>query len=246
MLVTGSLAHDVETAWSKTLSEMLKTGPADERMVSRLADPVKDEGSQASDIQRGLFESFCCPEQLRKNAETGDIAAVQLLRHVRRLHFDYEAQSSRDQGRALADCQNILASGDSADAASLWNRLIGFAAERRVAGGSVDFPELLAGLRGEFQLRDYPDYRKDWEALTRRSREAMDDVRTEIAGLPSLARGNENAIIAYRLSHIGVCFLAGESGSGKLVLAKQTAKARYKRTVWATEETKGLRTCPSR
>jgi hypothetical protein len=77
---------------------MLKTGPADERMASRLADPVKHDGGQASDIQRALFESFRCPEQLRKNAEAGDIAAVQLIRHVRLLHFDYEAQPSRDQG----------------------------------------------------------------------------------------------------------------------------------------------------
>src|SRR5216683_936215 len=182
VLITGQLAHNVETAWSKTLSETLNTAP--ERMVARLSGAAKEEGSQASHIQRALFESFRCPGQLREYGDTGEIATVQLLRHVRLLHFDYEAQPSRDQGRALADCQSILSSGEPAEAAALWDRLIGFAAERRVAGGSADLPELLAGLRGEFPLRDHPDYRQDWEALNRHSKQAMDDVRTEIASLP--------------------------------------------------------------
>ena len=170
-----------------------------------------------------LFASFRCPEQLRKYGDTGDIDTIRLLRHVRLLHFDYEAQPSRDQVRALADCQSVLSSGSQVEATALWDRLLGFAAQRRVAGGSADLPELLAGLRGEFQLRDHPDYRRDWEALDGHSKEVMDDVRQEMAGVPRVARDNERTIIVERLNDHAVCFLAGESGSGKSALAKETA-----------------------
>jgi hypothetical protein len=62
--------------------------------------------------------------------------------------------------------------------------LIGLAAEKRTAGGSTDLIALLEALRRKFSFRDHPDYRPDWEILDRQSHEAIEDVRTEIQGLP--------------------------------------------------------------
>ena len=113
-LVTGRLAQEVETAWSKTLSEALQTSP--ERMVARLSVPGKGKGSQASAIQRALFTGFRCPEALRVRDGTDEFATVRLLRHVRLLHFDYEAPTSRHHVQAVNDCQSLLRSGDAVEA----------------------------------------------------------------------------------------------------------------------------------
>ena len=139
VLMVGSLAHDVEDAWSNLLSDALRTTP--ERMTARLAEPVADEGSQSSALQRALFASLGCPDELRNEGDTSDSATMQLLRRIRLMRFDFEATPSRDHDHALRDCQNVLRSGDADEAKSLWSRLVAIADATR-AGGSID----LAGL----------------------------------------------------------------------------------------------------
>jgi hypothetical protein len=229
VLMTGSLAHDVADAWSNMLGDALKTTP--DRMVARLADSEAGEGSQSSAIQRAIFASLHCPDQLKGAGDTGHEAAVRLLCHIRLLSFDFEATPSHDRGRALRNCQEILRSGNADDAARLWSRLIELADARR-AGGSIDLAGLLAELRDQFDFRDHPDYRRDWEALHRSSQDAMADVRTQVADLPPLARDTERAEIEDILDRDRACFLVGESGSGKSALAKQIAETRYGRCVW--------------
>jgi hypothetical protein len=235
VLVTGSLAHDVQDAWSNLLFEALQTPP--ERMVARLSQPAADEGPQSSALQRALFESFSCPKELRTYGDTDKNAAMQLLCRVRLLYLDYDATPSRDHALALADCQSILRSGDAAEADKLWRYLNSIADEKRPAGGSIDLPQLLAELRGEFDLRDHPDYRRDWEVLERSSQELTADIRTRIAGLPPLARVAERATIQNCLDQQRACLLVGESGCGKSALAKEFGQARYKRVVWIAENT---------
>lgn len=162
VLMSGNLAHEVEDAWSNMLVDALNTTP--ERMVARLAEPAAGEGSQSSAIQRALFASLRCPDELRHAGDCSDNATVQLLCRIRLLQFDFETTPSRDQDRALGDCQNLLRSGDADDAGALWSRLIAIADAKR-AGGSINLVSLLTELRGEFDLRDHPDYRRDWEAL---------------------------------------------------------------------------------
>lgn len=234
VLVTGSLQRDVQDAWSNLLFEALRTTP--ERMVERLSQPAGD-GSQSSALQRALFESFSCPEELRNCGDTDKNATMRLLCRVRLLHLDYEATPSRDHARAIADCQSILRSGDAVEAEKLWRRLNGIADERRPAGGSIDLPQLLAELRGEFDLRDHPDYRRDWEVLDRFSQEAMADVRTQITGLAPLPRVADRAKVQAHLDDHRACLLVGESGCGKSALAKEIAQSRYRRVVWITENT---------
>jgi hypothetical protein len=235
VLVTGSLAHDLKDAWSNFLREALQTTP--ERMVARLSEPSAEGGSQSSALQRALFESFSCPEHLRSCGTTDKGATVQLMCRVRLLHLDYKATPSRDHALALADCQTILTSGNAAEAEQLWRCLNGIADEQRPLGGSIDLPKLLAELRGEFDLRDHPDFQRDWHVLARSSRELMADVRTEIAGLPALTRVADRATIQNCLDEHRACLLVGESGCGKSALAKDIGQARYRRAVWIADHT---------
>jgi hypothetical protein len=232
VLLTGSLAHEVEGAWSILLSDALKTSP--ERMVARLAETVADEGAQSSALQRALFESLRCPEEFQSAGYTNDSTIVQLLCRVRLLHFDYEATPSLDNGRALVDCQNILRSGDAEEARELWSRLNAIADDKR-AGGSINLASLLGELRDKFDFRDHPDYRRDWEILERSGQDAMADIRTQIAGLSPLARDSDRTTVQTCLERDRACLLVGESGSGKSALAKEIVQTEYPRAIWFAE-----------
>jgi hypothetical protein len=232
VLVTGELAQNVEAAWSRLLREASKTTP--ERLIARLSSPKQDEGSQASDLQRALFESLHCPKKLRNQRETDEKATVHLLRQIRLMRFDYEVTPSRHMVEAVADCQKVLRSSNPAEAGELWKRLTGIADEKRPAGGSLDLPGLLQELRGQFDLAEHPDFARDWETLERRSQEEMSEVRTDIGGQRSLPRRELLAAAQTALDQRGACFLAGESGSGKSALAKEIAAARYRRVIWLT------------
>jgi hypothetical protein len=232
--MVGSLSHEVEGAWSNLLSDALRTTP--DRVLARLAELVAGDGSQSSALQRALFASLRCPDELRNEGDVSDSAAFQLLCRVRLMRFDFEATPSRDHDHALRDCQNILRSGDTDVAKSLWSRLVAIADANR-AGGSLDLAGLLAELRDEFDLRDHPDYRRDWEVLDRSSRELMADIRSQVSGLAPLPRDDARAKVLDCLNRDRACFLVGESGSGKSALAKQIGEADYGRCVWFAETT---------
>jgi hypothetical protein len=225
-LITGSLAAEVEMAWSGLLPQLLDT--TSERIVARLSASDENEGSQASQVQRQLFGSFHCPKTF--NADANETA--KLLNRIRLLHLDYGTTTSRANVHALSDCQRVLSSGDKNEAAALWGRLVGIAAEKRKNGGSVDLSGLLALLRDTFSFHAHPDYRSDWEALNRHSRDAMEGVRLNIAGLSPLARDAERKKILDRLSEHKICLLAGESGSGKSAMARSIAETHYPQALW--------------
>jgi hypothetical protein len=233
-LMVGSLSQDIEEAWSNLLSDARRTTP--DRMLARLAEPVSGEGSQSSALQRALFASLRCPDELRNDGDTNDSATVQLLSHLRLLRFDFEATPSRDHDHALRDCQTVLRSGAADEAEGLWSRLVAIADVNR-AGGAIDLAGLLTALRDEFVLRDHPDYRHDWEVLGRSSRELMADIRGEISGLAPLPRSEARAKVLDCLNRDRACFLVGESGGGKSALAKQIGEANYDRCLWFAELT---------
>ena len=226
-LVTAEIPNTVKSNWAALQGEILPEAP--ERIVSRL-NASTDEGSQSSALQRAIVASFACPSRYEHSSDTEE--TVRLLHDIRVLDFDFNTSTSHSLGQALRDCQNILTSGDSKEARELWDRLVGIADERRPAGGFLDLRELLAALRDRFAFRDHPDFRADWEALRRRSSDAVADIETQIADRAQLPRLNERAAIAHRLTSAGICILVGESGSGKSALAKEIAVTDYPRTIW--------------
>ena len=229
VLVTAELPSSLKRAWEPLLTEVLQTTP--ERMIARLT-PDSGDGTQSSQLQRTLFHSFLPPEGWTEGKDPSN--TVRLLHDVRLLDFDFNTPASHDANVAVLDCQNILSTGQASDAQKLWDRLIGIAAEKRPAGGSIDLRELLAKLRDEFNFQNHPDFRADWSNLERFTREAMDGVQTLVAGTVQLPRTDERAAIRNRLTSAGACFLVGESGCGKSALAKEVAGTDYPRVIWLT------------
>jgi hypothetical protein len=229
-LVTGDLADDVATAWSDLRTHALQSAP--DRVVARLkAD--KDDGAQASKLQRAIFESLRRPDACGGEQHDEDACdRILLIRDIRVIKFDYEAQPSSNYAQALLDCQNCLSSGDAAEALSLWERLVGIADEKRPAGGSLDLPGLLTMLRGQFQFVAHPDFRSDWDTLSRHYADATTNITDTINSSARLARDEQLTSLAECLASKRACMLIGESGSGKSALAKRISGDRYSRAVW--------------
>lgn len=226
VLVVGKLANSVREAWDKLLGEALAADDA--RVLARL-QPPNGEGSQSSRVARALHQSFA--------PTTSDApGALDVIRHVRLLDFDFGSETSRDEGHAVCDAQGVLTAGDVEQARLLWSRLYELASTMRSRGGTLDAEQLARELKSQFALSDHPDFRADWSALQTASAEAMDDVRMEIAGLPRLAHPNESDRLAAVLEEHQVCALVGESGVGKSALAREFAEDCYARVVWLTAD----------
>ena len=221
VLMVGSLSQDIEDAWSNLLGDALRTTP--DRMVARLAEPEPDDGSQSSALQRALFASLQCPEEFRDRGDTSDSATVQLLSHLRLLRFDFEVTPSRDHDHALRECQNVLRSGAADEAKNLWSRLVAIADNNR-AGGSIDLAGLLTELRDEFDLRDHPDYRRDWKCTRSVKPRAHGRYPEPDSRINPLPRDEARAKVLDCLNPDRACFLVGSREAGNPLWSNKSAK----------------------
>lgn len=223
VLVTGQLADGVCEAWETILRQALETEP--ERLLERLQPPpTPDAGSQSSALQRELLASLRCPDALKSQGPSDDIARLRLLSHVRLLHLDFQSPTSRAQALAVSDCQRLLDSGDASQAAQLWEELVGYAAGQRETGGSVDLPKLLDHFRPRFALVSHPEYSPErlvrrfegvltlgeWE---NRDRKGFAVTWVDFAGRSRLVEQVRAHLLSR--SEPNVLHLAGLSGVGK-------------------------------
>jgi len=229
-LATGQLADSVKGAWHDLVQEAISTQP------ERLAERLHTRG-QTSALQRKLFASLQCPSDLQVPGETDEIAAVRLLGHLRLLHFDFREQPSDNRTSALAVCQEVLQSGDSAEAGGLWQAFVGIASRLRGSGGSASLQNVIRVLSQRFRLKDYPDHEHDWRQLERMSQEAVALVRGDIRE-HVLPRQDAGARIRSGIEKAKIYTLLGESGCGKSAIAKDLIRDPMisQRSVWLNGE----------
>ncbi|MBZ5617746.1 MAG: hypothetical protein LAQ69_03270 [Acidobacteriia bacterium] len=224
-LVTARVADTVKTAWDLMLSQATETEP--DRLVSRL------EGAQSSAIQRQLFESLHCPPEICAGG-SNQIETARLLRSLRLLTWDFETEPSEAEAAAISLCRSILRQGDTDAAISLWERLLGIAAEARPAGGSYDLAGLLTKLRGGFEIKDHPDFQPDWNTLDAIAGEAVSAVRAEIGQGIQISRRELQIKLQAELAKNPIVALIGESGCGKSAIVARAAKSggQFQHVIW--------------
>ncbi|MBI5015326.1 MAG: hypothetical protein HZB55_07515 [Deltaproteobacteria bacterium] len=229
-LITTAAAASVEKAWELMLAEAIYGDPG--RVAVRLT------AGASSKLQKALFASLQCPADLRPAAGFDPGAAAALLAHLRWIRLSFEEAVSVHERDGLSLCQAALAVPDDAEVAKLWRRLQEISKNQRGGGGYVDLPKLLSVVRREFRLRDFPDHEADWQALHRVSQEAIQEVRTDIAGTLHLARDSQTAEVAGRLDASSAVVLIGESGWGKSAIARAVAEdtSRFGRVLWFTAQ----------
>ena len=153
-LAVGTIATSVNRAWHALSNQARTTSP--ERLVKRLNQPAEDEGSQASELQRSIVQSFIDHSPPGQTPTT--IEALRMLKRVRVKHFDFLETPSQTYELTIDLCQRLVESGERDDAAALWTELLAIAKDRRAAGGDLTRETLLQQITGRHHLRALPNY----------------------------------------------------------------------------------------
>ncbi len=168
--------------------------------------------------QSKVFDSVQKPN--KKDAIASDEETIILIRQLYVLPLDLQFDYSDDKDRSIAQCRQILVSGDATEAEKLWNRLINVAKETRLRSGTIKHLDLWAELRTEFALNNHPDYTRDWETLNNITSDNKARIETELPSGYSVPQTDEKSRIATTICTNAVTLVYGESGSGKSALVK--------------------------
>lgn len=171
---------------------------------------------------RTFFRGFAIPEVLPDDiARPSDARPSLLLRAVRIVDFDFERQVSARKREALWFAREMVLSGSDHDALKLWEQLCAMADEWRPKPGGtvVDLHGLVDELhRRKIALKEHPNHRPHWDHLQRQSAEWLESLRDTIGGVQISRAALQQRLDAGLQERMVI--VAGESGSGKSVLAK--------------------------
>ena len=224
-LGVSRVATAAQTAWDHLLGQALETDP--ERLVQRL-----QEGSgQSSDAQRQMFASLHCPRAVCPNG-SNELETAALVRRVRLLAWDFEAEPSQAEARAVETCRDVLIREETDTAKSLWEDLQQLAAQARTVGASYNLQGLLDKLRGKYILKNHPDFRPDWEILRTVADESRSAIKQEIGRGIRLPREGARRKLDSKLSTTSIAALVAEPGSGKSALIAALTEDDSLPTIW--------------
>ena len=166
-------------------------------------------------IKRQIWESVQCPPTLAPHQNFTKEDAVKLFRRLRFRQFDFLQQPSEDERRAISNCRDLLRNGDLEAAKALWERLKDVANKYRLGGGYLDLPRLRNELEFKFELKPWPQYEQDFEALGKRTRQELQGIPDQIGQCVYISRESEIQRIQQKADALNCVAIIGESGCGK-------------------------------
>ncbi|MBW8311260.1 MAG: ATP-binding protein [Rhizobium sp.] len=167
--------------------------------------------------QLRLFESVREKGPTERASET---ETCELIRRLEVLPIELHAADALRENEAIAQCRQLLVTGDLAEAEQLWERLLNMAKRARLEYGTIPLLDAWEQLRTSFALRDHLDYRSDWTILAAYSADQRQRIDTALPNGHVVARAAESAKLREGLRADVVTFVTGESGSGKSALVK--------------------------
>ncbi len=104
----------------------------------------------------------------------------------------------------------------------------------RLESGTIAVLELLSSLRGEFELRHHPDYRGDWDTLSKITTDYKSKIETELPSGFELPQEDGRLSLQNAIVEDKVTVVHGGSGSGKSALVKAVLDQKHPRRnqVW--------------
>lgn len=171
--------------------------------------------------QSGVFDS------VQKPGGASDEETIELIRRLHVLPTDLQFAHSENEAQAIAQCRRLLASGSDDEAKALWKELINVAKEVRLRSGTIAVPHLLSLLRGQFGLRQHPDFERDWETLLNITLDHKARIETELPSGYGVPRTTEKASLQAAVADHLITVIFGESGSGKSALVKSVLDGAY-------------------
>lgn len=211
-LATAPHGTRVARAVNGLLGKARAQHPAD--LKGRLDQPgyAHNEGN--------LLATLRCPEDLAQGAVFSDADTVRLVAAIIVEEFDFHKRPSKDRGIAIEHCRSALRSESPDDAESLWNDLVAIAKAARPKNGYFDLPKLASQLRDSHELKAFPRYASDWNAIDEWTRKRLMAIPENIGRTISLQRNEQRQKIISAVDDNRAVAILGQSGAGKTVLLK--------------------------
>lgn len=160
-------------------------------------------------------------------AVVADAEVIELIRRLHVLPTDLQFAFSETENQAIAQCRQLLASGELADAQELWNGLVAVARQVRVETGTIKIQDLWALLRVQFGLRHHPDFARDWETISNITADRRLKIVTELPSGYAVPRTAQKEAFRGAVEGSPVTVVFGESGSGKSALVKSVLDTEF-------------------
>ncbi len=189
---------------------------------AQLAERLFTSG-YASPAERSIHDSCACPDDLSEELQEYEKLPGRILKKMSVVELDFEHTDSSSEALARFICSHLVQSGSTADSGRLWDRLCRIAQEVRRAGGGLTCEELRQEARKIVELRDFPDFARDWEKLSQWMGTQVDAIPHRMAGTVAI---NRDALVSKVMGQFESRFVAliGPSGTGKSAIAKAVAK----------------------
>ena len=210
-LVTAARHADFDATWREV--KLACAGAEADLGLARIRENAK---------QSQLFESVAAKSP---GEHASDPDTRLLIQRLEVLPIELHAVDALRENEAIGQCRQLLASGGLPEAEALWERLLNLAKDARLEHGTLSLLDVWEQLRVSFGLRDQPDYRSDWEILSRFSADQSASIVTALPNGHRLARPTETAQLVEGLRADVVSIVIGESGSGKSALVKAVLDA---------------------
>lgn len=214
-----TISTEVQTAW-RLLSGQVEVANLD-RLVSRLETGEDEKNPQSSVFQRKIVQSLI--EKCDLTPKPTIREALQLLKSIRVLPFDFLLQPSRDEDRAIQSLQYAVERGERDDAITLWKELLLVSKSMRANGGNIDRDELAARLKQKnVALRSLPNHERPLEKWRQHSARRLETASWGVHGdVKPLERPELWGSLADLERSLAPMVFVGASGSGKTSLAKE-------------------------
>jgi hypothetical protein len=212
-LVTQGIHSDFNSAWSEVKNAC--SGRDVALAISRI---------RANARQSRIFDSV--RKASGRGLEWTDEETLELIRHLHVLPVDFQLAHSEVESQAIAQCRQLLTSGDLNEAKALWTGLTTVAADVRIRQGTITLDELWSLLRRQFGLRQHPDFARDWETLVNLTADHKARIETELPSGYKVLK-SETVEIETAISTNPVTVVFGDSGVGKSALVKNLLDERF-------------------
>jgi len=161
------------------------------------------------------------------HATASEEEAVEIIRHLHILPFDFQLPQSKDAAHAINQCRHVLASRDQAEALMLWQAIIGAARDTRLGSGTLLLSDLWHQLRSSYALQAHPDYAASWTTVENLTRDYRAGIQTVLPTGYRVDRSDYYAELERVLTQACVAVVLADSGVGKSALVKQTLDDRF-------------------
>jgi len=177
----------------------------------------------ASDGMRTFLKAVRDGLDRSAGVAVGDETVWKFLRHFVVLYFDFEHDEASERRIEVTErLRYALPPKDNGRAPDLWRSLVEIVDATKSSAGSVDRPQLIERLAGNFQLVPMRQWLPAIEKLREVAARAIGDIKTDIGGI-HLTRQTLIESLDEQINTEQFIEIVGEPGSGKSALLKDLA-----------------------